>query len=140
MSSFFSTTLQSMMSTKPNSVSKSFDTAMKTGSTRQQMIPHNQYVSVKLTSLYCGSRLILVYLNPQKREAGLTFTYVEYRSKRLDEPVVMAVPKPMLTEFGIHNRLEGCDQFFRPRTPKMLSMWTKSCLFWVTRSKRWIPS
>ena len=30
-----------------------------------QMIPHNVYVSVKLTSLYCGLRLILVYPNPQ---------------------------------------------------------------------------
>ena len=38
-------------------------------------IPHNLYVSVKLTSLYCGLRLILVYPNPQKREADLTLTY-----------------------------------------------------------------
>ena len=30
-----------------------------------QTIPHNLYVSVKLTSLYCGSRIILVYPNPQ---------------------------------------------------------------------------
>ena len=30
-----------------------------------QTIPHNLYVSVKLTSLYCGLRLILVYPNPQ---------------------------------------------------------------------------
>ena len=29
-----------------------------------------------------------------------------YRLNRLDEPVFMAVPKPMLTEFGIHYRLE----------------------------------
>ena len=32
-----------------------------------------------------------------------------YRLNRLDEPVFMAVPKPMLTEFGIHYRLESCD-------------------------------
>ena len=31
-----------------------------------------------------------------------------YRLNRLDEPVFMAVPKPMLTEFGIHYRLESC--------------------------------
>ena len=31
-----------------------------------------------------------------------------YRLNRLDEPVFMAVPKPMLTEFGIHHRLESC--------------------------------
>ena len=30
-----------------------------------QTIPHNIYVSVKLTSLYCGLRIILVYPNPQ---------------------------------------------------------------------------
>ena len=31
-----------------------------------------------------------------------------YRLNRLDEPVFMAVPKPMLTECGIHYRLESC--------------------------------
>ena len=31
-----------------------------------------------------------------------------YRLNRLDEPIFMAVPKPMLTEFGIHYRLESC--------------------------------
>ena len=30
-----------------------------------QTIPHNIYVSFKLTSLYCGLRIILVYPNPQ---------------------------------------------------------------------------
>ena len=40
-----------------------------------QTIPHNLYVGVKLTSLYCGLRLILVYPNPQQREADLTLTY-----------------------------------------------------------------
>ena len=30
-----------------------------------QMIPRNVYVSVKLTSLYCGLRIILAYPNPQ---------------------------------------------------------------------------
>ena len=38
-------------------------------------IPHNLYVRVKLTYLYCGLRLILVYPNPQYREADLTLTY-----------------------------------------------------------------
>ena len=27
----------------------------------------------------------------------------------LDKPVSMAVPKPMLTEFGIHYTLESCE-------------------------------
>ena len=31
-----------------------------------------------------------------------------YRLNRLDEPVFMAVSKPLLTEFGIHHRLESC--------------------------------
>ena len=31
-----------------------------------------------------------------------------YRLIRLDEPIFMAVLKPMLTEFGIHHRLESC--------------------------------
>ena len=30
------------------------------------------------------------------------------RLNRLDEPVGMAVSKPLLTEFGIHHRLESC--------------------------------
>ena len=32
-----------------------------------------------------------------------------YRLNRLDEPVFMAGPKPMRTEFGIHLRLESCE-------------------------------
>ena len=40
-----------------------------------QTIPQNLYVSVKLTSLYCGLRLILVFPNPQLGEADLTLTY-----------------------------------------------------------------
>ena len=31
-----------------------------------------------------------------------------YRLNRLDEPVLIAVSKPLLTEFGIHHRLESC--------------------------------
>ena len=31
-----------------------------------------------------------------------------YRLNRLDEPVFIAVPKPMLTEFGINHRFESC--------------------------------
>ena len=35
-----------------------------------------------------------------------------YRLNRLDEPVFMAVSKPLLTEFGIHHRLESCEWVF----------------------------
>ena len=31
-----------------------------------------------------------------------------YHLNRLDEPIFMAVSKPMQTEFGIHHRLESC--------------------------------
>ena len=31
-----------------------------------------------------------------------------YCLNRLDEPVFIAVSKPLLTEFGIHHRLESC--------------------------------
>ena len=36
---------------------------------------------------------------------------VGYRLNGLDEPVFMAVSKPLLTEFGIHHRLESCVAF-----------------------------
>ena len=39
-----------------------------------QVIPHNLYVSFKLTSLYCELRIIPVYLNPLLREADLKLT------------------------------------------------------------------
>ena len=34
-----------------------------------------------------------------------------YRLNRLDEPVFMAVSKPLLTQFGIRHRLESCVGF-----------------------------
>ena len=34
-----------------------------------------------------------------------------YRLNRLDEPIFMAVLKPMHTEFGIHYILESCVLF-----------------------------
>ena len=33
-----------------------------------------------------------------------------YRLNRLDEPVFIAVSKPLLTEFGIHYKLESCGE------------------------------
>ena len=41
-----------------------------------------------------------------------------YRLNRLDEPVFMAVPKPMLTEFGIHYRLESCVSLYKTHCKK----------------------
>ena len=35
-----------------------------------------------------------------------------YRLNRLDEPVLIAVSKLLLTEFGIHHRLESCGLLF----------------------------
>ena len=33
-----------------------------------------------------------------------------YHLNRLDGPVLIAVPEPLLTEFGIHHRLESCGK------------------------------
>ena len=46
-----------------------------------------------------------------------------YRLKRLDEPIFMAGPKPMQTDFGIHQRLESCGDvdflsFLDPELPE----------------------
>ena len=43
----------------------------------------------------CYDKLVLIWV-------------VGYRLNRLDEPVFMAVPKSILTEFDIHYRLESC--------------------------------
>ena len=37
-----------------------------------------------------------------------------YRLNRLEEPIFMAVSKPLLTEFGIHHRLESCALYLLP--------------------------
>ena len=60
----------------PKSISISFGTAVKTGLSRWfkvQTIPHNLYVSVNLTSLYCGLRLILDYPKPLVRGRWVRF-------------------------------------------------------------------
>ena len=58
------TTLQSIMNAKLSK--QRFWHCRENGLIKTiQTIPHNLYVSVKLTSLYSGLRLILVYPNPQ---------------------------------------------------------------------------
>ena len=37
---------------------------------------------------------------------------VGYRLNRLDGPIFMAVSKRLLTEFGIHHRLESCERLW----------------------------
>ena len=34
-----------------------------------------------------------------------------YHWNHLDEPVFVAGPKPLLTEFGNYHRLESCEQY-----------------------------
>ena len=59
-----STILQFVMNVKPNQ--QRFEYHHENGLIKMiQTIPHNLYVSVKLTSLYCGLRIILVYPDPQ---------------------------------------------------------------------------
>ena len=60
----YSTTLRSMMNTKLSK--QRFWHCHENGLINTILkIPHNLQVSVKLTSLYCGLRIILVYPNPQ---------------------------------------------------------------------------
>ena len=71
------------------------------------MIPRNIFVSFKSTCLnYSLSRLTL------EREKGSWLetctSVVGYHRNRLDETVLRAVPKPWLTELGIHYRFEIC--------------------------------
>ena len=55
-----------------------------------------------------------------------------YRLNCLDEPIFMAVSKPLLTEIGIHHRLESCvkenyvseDPYF---LPIQLSLVAREC-------------
>ena len=42
-------------------------------------------------------------------QLGARIWVVGHRLICLYEPVLMGVPKPMLTEVGIHYRLESCD-------------------------------
>ena len=49
-----------------------------------------------------------------------------YRLNHLDEPVFMAVPKPMQTEFGIHSRSESCDIFGAGKSTSMKLL--RNCL------------
>ena len=37
---------------------------------------------------------------------------VGYHLNCLDEPLFIAVSKPLLTEFGIHHRLESCEGYY----------------------------
>ena len=38
-----------------------------------------------------------------------------HRLNRLDEPVFMVGPKPMRTEFVIHQRLESCEMYLKQK-------------------------
>ena len=52
-----------------------------------------------------------------------------YRLNRLDEPIFMAGPKPMRTEFGIHLRLESCGhQYIQSRLHPLVKMLLILCL------------
>ena len=42
-----------------------------------------------------------------------------YHLNRLDKPVLVAVSKPLLTEFGNYLRLESCSEESMVRVPKL---------------------
>ena len=51
-----------------------------------------------------------------------------YRLNRLDEPVFIAVSKPLLTEFGIHHRLESCEgKWYLTLTPRAIRIIAFQC-------------
>ena len=52
-----------------------------------------------------------------------------YRLNCLDEPIFIAVLKPLLTEFGIHHRLESCAPYYVLLKPWFKRMaWPKPLL------------
>ena len=53
---------------------------------------------------------------------------------RLDEPVFIAVSKPMLTEFGIHYRLERCGHQSRFESHTQKNHDDKGFLFSVAKA------
>ena len=53
-----------------------------------------------------------------------------YRLNRLDEPIFMAVPKPMLTEFGIHYILESCVETIKMVVLALLLLSEGHALAW----------
>ena len=68
-----------------------------------------------------------------------------YGLNRLDEPVFMAGPKPMQTEFGIHQRLESCEMYLKQKARQgkkaqlllqtllmLLGLWNKRTKYWFS--------
>ena len=51
---------------------------------------------------------------------------VGYRLNHLDEPIFMAVSKPLLTDFGIHHRLESCVHNSSPKHAGKKSCFTNN--------------
>ena len=67
-----------------------------------------------------------------------------YRLNRLVEPIFIAVSKPLLTEFGIHHRLESCDHhcinFTRPLFYSNVMVFTKMYVNMPGPVKDCVPS
>ena len=62
-----------------------------------------------------------------------------YRLNRLDEPVLIAVSKPLLTEFGIHHRLESYVAYQRRITYQSVKSMTIPVGIVDQKSVRRIP-
>ena len=106
----------------PNSVSIGFGTAMITGSSRR-------FKRYPTTYMWVSSWLSFTV------DKGLSwFILILSKGNRLDEPIFIAVAKPMLTEFGIHYRLESCgvDWILKNRFSVMA---IPVCVYAVTRNK-----
>ena len=56
-----------------------------------------------------------------------------YRLNRLDEPVFMAVPKLMLTEFGMSSK--SCEENLEP--VGLVNTWSMDWVLWIV-DRRWM--
>ena len=64
-----------------------------------------------------------------------------YHLNRLDEPVLIAVSKPLLTEFGIHLRLESCELELLG-VAEIIQLWRnfKFFIYLTEVGKEWQPA
>ena len=103
----------------PNSVKKGLGSAMRTGS---YSIPLQRYPKT-FYRFYIGYPLLWIRIKPYKpqstlwipqwREAADLKLTVRVSLKCYWRAVLMAVPKPLLGEIGIHHGLESCAEWLQ---------------------------
>ena len=63
-----------------------------------------------------------------------------YRLNHLDEPVFMAVSKPLLIEFGIHHKLESCGVYFYKNQIEIKKNLVIGHTWFLCLADFWVPS